>query len=196
MFLHWKKGVRLAVVAILAACSADPTVTSTTAPTAVPQGSVQSLQVGPSPIGVLTAMRPLTRKAPLRQDVSASALIGAAGGTLSLPQAGFTLVVPAGAVGVPTAFSVTALAGAEVAYEFEPHGTVFLRPLAAMQELRGTRHTLLQAPLKAGYFPDRATLSISGVGTMVSEQIAGLVDLRHSSFTWPIQHFSGYIVAW
>ena len=31
---------------------------------------------------------------------------------------------------------------------------------------------------------------------MVSERIAGAVDLRRTSFTWPINHFSGYIVAW
>ncbi len=192
---HWKSCVRLAVVAMLAACSADPNVTATTAPLQ-PQAAAQALQVGPLPVGTLSAVHPLTRRNPLRNDVSTSATIGAAGGTLRLSQVGLTITVPPGAVTAPTNFTVTALAGTEVAYEFEPHGTVFRRPLTAVQELRGTRHTLAQAALVAGYFPDRSSLSASGLGMMVSERIAGAVDLRRASFTWPIQHFSGYIVAW
>ncbi len=192
---HWKSCVRLAVVAMLAACSADPNVTATTAPLQ-PQSATQALQVGPLPVGTLSAVHPLTRRNPLRNDVSTSATIGAAGGTLRLPQVGLTITVPPGAVTAPTDFSVTALAGTEVAYEFEPHGTVFVRPLTAVQELRGTRHKLAQSALVAGYFPDRSALSATGVGMMVSERIAGAVDLRRTSFTWPIRHFSGYIVAW
>lgn len=192
---HWKSCVRLAVVAMLAACSADPNGTATTAPLQ-PQSAAQAVQVGVLPIGTLTAVHPLTRRNPLRSDLSTSATIGAAGGTLRLPQVGFTLTVPAGAVTAPTNFSVTALAGAEVAYEFEPHGTVFLQPLTAVQELRGTRHTLAQSALMAGYFPDRSAVGTNGLGMLVSERIAGAVDPRRALFTWPIQHFSGYIVAW
>lgn len=196
MFINWKKGARLAVVALLAACSADPNAIATTAPTMQSPVAAQALQIGPLPIGTLTSMRPLTRRAPLRNDLTASAYIGPAGGTLRLPQAGFTLTVPAGAVASRTAFSVTALAGSDVAYEFEPHGTVFLRPLSAEQELRGTRSALIQSVLKAGYFADRSALSVTGVGMMVSEQISGALDPRQNAFTWPIRHFSGYIVAW
>jgi hypothetical protein len=196
MFINWKKGTRLAVVALLAACSRDPNDVAATAPTLQSPTAAQALQVGQLPIGTLTAMRPLTRRAPLRSDLTASANIGPAGGTLRLPQAGFTLTVPAGAVAALTHFSVTALAGSDVAYEFEPHGTVFGRPLSAVQELRGTRRALIQSTLKAGYFADRSALSVRGVGTMVSEQIAGALDPRRNAFRWPIQHFSGYIVAW
>lgn len=192
---HWKSCLRFAAVAVLAACSNDSNVLATTEPLQ-PQSAAQALQVGPLPIGTMASVRPLTRRAPLRSDLSASARIGAAGGTLRLPQAGFTLTVPPGAVKKPTTFSVTALAGADVAYEFEPHGTVFLRPLSATQELRGTRHALAGPSLLAGYFPDRSALSTSGLGTLVSERIAGTVDLRRTAFTWPIGHFSGYIVAW
>lgn len=192
---HWKSCVRLAAVAMLAACSADPNVTATTAPLQ-PHSAVQALEVGPLPIGTLTAVHPLTRRSPLRSDVATSATIGVAGGVLRLPQVGLTITVPPGAVTAPTDFSVTALAGTEVAYEFEPHGTVFLRPLTAVQELRGTRHTLAQSALMAGYFADRSSLNVTGLGMLVSERIAGAVDLRRTTFTWPIQHFSGYIVAW
>lgn len=191
----WKTCARFAAVAMLAACSADPNVTATTEPLQ-PHASVQALQVGPLPVGTLASVRPLTRRSPLRTDLSASARIGAAGGVLRLPQAGLTVTVPPGAVTSPTNFSVTALAGSDVAYEFEPHGTVFLRPLTAVQELRGTRHLLAGSALMAGYFPNRSALSTSGLGTLVSERIAGAVDLRRTSFTWPIEHFSGYIVAW
>ncbi len=196
MFINWKTGARLTLVAILAACSADPNAIATTAPMLQPPAAAQALHIGPMPIGTLTTMRPLTRRAPLPYDLTASANIGPAGGTLRLPQAGFTLTVPAGAVDAPTHFAVTALAGSDVAYEFEPHGTVFLRPLSAVQELRGTRSALVQSALKAGYFADRSTLGVSGVGVMVSEQIAGTLGSRRNDFTWPIRHFSGYIVAW
>jgi hypothetical protein len=64
---------------------------------------------------------------------SASAVIGAFGGQLTLPSAGLTVVVPPFAVASPTRITVTAVAGNQVAYELDPHGTRLLVPLVVTQ---------------------------------------------------------------
>ncbi|MCC6772795.1 MAG: hypothetical protein IT360_16520 [Gemmatimonadaceae bacterium] len=191
-----KAAAQLAVAVLFAACSADPTahVTSPTAPAA--SVVAQPLTAGPSLLGALTTLQPIQRRLPLPRDLRVEATIGPEGGTIGLPAAGFSVTVPRGAVTVDTRFSVTALRGAHVAYEFEPHGTVFLRPLDAAQDLRVTRQPLMRATLKAGYFADRAQLGASSLGALVSELIPGRVDPRRSWFHWNIEHFSGYIVAW
>jgi hypothetical protein len=71
-------------------------------------------------------------------EYNASAVIGPAGGTLSLPDADFTMAIPRGALSEPTLISVTALAGPHVAYDMQPHGLRFLRPVTVVQELRNT----------------------------------------------------------
>src|SRR5919199_1682567 len=93
-------------------------------------------------------------------SVVASATIGRAGGTLALEEAGLTLTVPPGAVRLPTTFTITALAGDLVAYEFGPHGWIFHKPLRVTQRLQGIDHGALQGPLalSAAYFPDRERL--------------------------------------
>jgi hypothetical protein len=197
----WKKTLQLAAVVLLAACNTDVTgyndAQPAPSPAQSPAASIGAVDPVLSPVvGTLSAMQPLHRKAPLARDVRVARVIGRNGGTIRVPEAGFTLTVPAGAVAGPTRFEVNALQGREVAYEFEPHGTVFARSLVAVQDLSVTRERLVQGTLMAGYFADRAQLGASGVGALVSERIPGLVDARRSAFRWPIDHFSGYIVAW
>jgi len=182
------RGVQVVALALLAACSTDSSRGSTPLQPSEPQASL---------VDVLTALRPLNRRVPLAHDVSASATIGRNGGTLRLPGTGLTVTVPAGAVTRDTRFKVTALAGRPVAYEFEPHGITFRKPLSAEQDLTGTRIELgLPLLLKAGYFPHKSLIDPDGVSALVSETIPGLLDLRLFSFRWKIEHFSGYIVAW
>lgn len=189
MSLHktWRH-FRLLALAALAACGVDrPTEPVTLAP-ATPNQSL---------VGTLTALRPLQRRVPLRTDITVSAVIGAAGGTLAIPSAGFELRVPPGAVNAPTNFSVTALEGQAVAYEFEPHGVTFNRELRATQDLSVSRNVLALSPLlKAGYFAERWQISPSGTSALVSEIFSGVVNARLTEFRWGIPHFSGYIVAW
>jgi hypothetical protein len=197
MRMPWKKSLQLAAIVLLAACNSDVTGNDAAQPSAAPSASIGVLDPALSPVvGSLTAMQPLYRKVPLAQDVRVARTIGRAGGTIRLPQAGFTLTVPPGAVSGPTQFVVNALQGREVAYEFEPHGTVFAKSLVAVQDLKVTRERQVLGTLMAGYFADRSLLSASGVGALVSERIPGLVDPRRRDFQWPIDHFSGYIVAW
>lgn len=191
-----KAAAQLAVAVLLAACSADPT--AHVALPSAPAASIveQPVALDPTIIGALTALQPLQRKLPLTRDLRVEADIGPDGGTIGVPAAGFSVTVPRGAVTVATHFAVTALRGGQVAYEFEPHGTVFLRPLDAVQDLRVTRQPLVRGVLKAGYFANRVQLSTNSLGALVSELIVGRTDPRRSTFRWHIEHFSGYIVAW
>jgi len=141
----------------------------------------------------LTQVSGLRRNAPLAAAITVTQTIGASGGTLSIPQAGVTVTVPAGAVAGPTMFTMTARAGSIVAYDFAPHGVVFAKPLVFNQSLTGTSATLLNTPLlELGYYADPSQL-LPG-GGMLSELTSGVVNLLDWSFTANIKHFSGYMV--
>lgn len=172
-------------VALLTACGTD-----SSAPTA----PLQPADADRSLLGFLTRVRPLNRYVALDDEIEVSAVIGSRGGTLSIPETGFELTVPSGAVTRDTRFVVRALPGKAVAYEFEPHGTVFRRSLTAKQSLDGTKPEL--GLLRGAYFPDRSLISPSGASALVSELLGGITNLLNHSFTWRIDHFSGYIVAW
>ena len=183
-------GARLLSVLLLAGCARDAA--SPVEPTAaIPQKPSAAL------LGLLP-VRGVTRSTALATNISVSAVIGKAGGTMTIPDAGLTLVVPAGAVTANTKFTATALAGRVVAYEFEPHGTKFAVPLKFTQDLRKVSLlSALTAPLMNGaYFTDSGNID-QGLGlALVSELLPATVDLLHSRVTFPIKHFSGYLVSW
>jgi hypothetical protein len=186
---------RLAALALgvvtLASCAGD-------APTAPPQlassGPSTSL-LGPL-LGVTTSLLSLDglqRTTPLAAPITVSKAIGSAGGTLSIPAAGVTVVVPKGALTSTTTITMTARAGSLVAYDFAPHGITFAKPLQFKQSLKGTNASLLTAPLLSlGYYSDAGLLTKTG--GLVSELLGGVVDVLSWSFQSSIPHFSGYIV--
>jgi hypothetical protein len=138
-------------------------------------------------------VRGVTRVSPLAQNISVSAVIGSDGGTISIPDAGLTLVVPAGAVTSSTTFTATALAG-----RLEPHGTKFAVPLQFTQDLRKVSLVgVVTAPVLDGaYFTDASRLNQTiGFGA-VSEIVPATVDLLRLQVGFPINHFSGYLVSW
>ncbi len=133
------------------------------------------------------------RITPIATSITVRKTIGTAGGTLSIPTAGVTVVVPQGALASSTVITMTARAGYLVAYDFAPHGITFAKPLSFTQSLSGTNVTLFQAAsLKLGYYTDPSLLGKT-VAT-VSELIGGTVNTLSWSFTSKINHFSGYIV--
>ena len=139
----------------------------------------------------------LARKHALPSDITVSAVIGKEGGSLSIPAAGFELIVPKGAVKGPTDFKVTALKGRLVAYEFGPHGITFKKSLVARQDLAVTDWSLLPfRPLNAGYFADKEHLDFGAKTALLSEVIDGVTTPLTKEFNWRIEHFSGYVVAW
>lgn len=139
----------------------------------------------------------LERKIALTRDITVSAVIGDKGGTLSIPAAGFTITIPAGAVKARTTFTVTAIKGTLVAYEFGPHGIKFARSLSARQDLSVTKWSPLSiSTLVAGYFADRSALNFTNATAVVSEVLSGVTDPLTQKYTFKIDHFSGYVVAW
>ena len=179
------RSLRLALAAVgLGACTAD-------APTALSPGDAS-----PALLTDLFVKYPLERKSVLPEDVSVSATIGRQGGRILLADQGFTLVVPRGAVRRDTRFTVTAVAGKMVAYEFEPHGTIFSVALVATQDLGKTvyRPRLLSS-LVAGYFIDRGQLLQRDGTVLLNELLQGVTSPLTGDFKWSIEHFSGYIVA-
>jgi hypothetical protein len=141
----------------------------------------------------------VTRDTPLSSAVSASATIGAFGGQIVVPGTGLKVVVPPFAVTSPTTITVTALAGDQVAYEFEPHGKQFLVPLLITQNLVGTSaysgglittHTLF-----GGYFASQSDLNPSNGTALVSEILGIALNLSAKTATFPVFHFSGYLIA-
>lgn len=148
-------------------------------------------------LGSLTEKNVLRRQVALTQDITVSKRIGRRGGTIEIPAAGFTLRIPPGAVRDEVQFRVTAVAGKAIAYEFAPHGIRFAVPLVANQDLANTDYRPLSLRfLSAGYFADRSQLDLFRATALVSELINGLTLPLSRQFYWPIQHFSGYVVAW
>lgn len=126
------------------------------------------------------------------RDYTVSQTIGPEGGVVRIPDTGFELVVPANAVSTPTNFSVTALAGRSVAFEFQPHGTTFKVPLTFRQNIRYTRFGHGQH-LKGAYFEDRTKINANTGAATVLEQIDASVNGDWIEFL--IHHFSGYLVS-
>ncbi|HEX5726432.1 MAG TPA: hypothetical protein VFX98_13245 [Longimicrobiaceae bacterium] len=136
----------------------------------------------------------LQRLSPLPRSYSASAVVGQGGGTLSIPQAGFSITFPPGAIrGAPVTVRATALAGNNVAYRLEPHGLTFGTSPVITQEL-GVTQALLGllnlGGLEGAYFPSDAAL---GKGTaLVTELRPATMDLLRFRMRFDIRHFSGY----
>lgn len=184
----------IALGVLLVACAQDRATapTAATAPVAAP--SPDLLGGLTSTLG-LTKTSGLLRSVPLANDITVSKTIGVAGGTLSIPAAGVTVVVPYGALNQSTVITMTARKGNLVAYDFAPHGITFAKPLVFTQKLAGTNASLLNVTsLKLGYYSDSSLLG--GVTALVSDLLGGVANLLDWSFTAPIPHFSGYVVCW
>jgi hypothetical protein len=140
----------------------------------------------------------LRRNAPLRAHITVSATIGPRGGRLDIPAAGFTLEVPAGAVLLPTSFTVTALAGDLLAYEFGPDGSTFAVPLVATQDLKVTQVQRLprRASLRAGYFRSASDLDHASATASIAQESGTTVSATGHRLGFRIPHFSGWIVLW
>ena len=180
----------LAITTLALAASCDSGVT---APAPTPATTASRLLL-PS----ATTVSVVTRNTPLASPLIVSKTVGVLGGTISIPGAGLKVVVPALAVTSPTTITVTAVAGNQVAYEFQPHGIRFLVPLLVSQNLIGTsayNGGLLQLGLRGAYFANSSDLN-PGAGTaLVSELLGVALNLSAKTATFPVFHFSGYLIA-
>ena len=143
----------------------------------------------------------LTRSTALASDVTVSAVIGTAGGELTIPSAGIVLKVPAGALAQSTTISMTAVAGSAVAYTFAPHGLVFAKPVKLEQSLAGTAAGTtpgLLANAHAAYFEGSLDSNYVDAGrtkVKVKENQLTYHDANGGKLKFSIGHFSGYILA-
>jgi hypothetical protein len=159
----------------------------TPAPSAPSQSLLSTL------LGAPKVISPINRNTPLKAPVTVEKKIGVLGGTIVVPNTGLTIVVPPLAVSQNTNFSVTALAGSAMAYDFGPHGTKFLVPLILTQDLHNTdaasRGLLSALSLKLGYYPDANKI------TSVTELLTVGISLPTQTAVATVWHFSGYIWA-
>lgn len=142
-----------------------------------------------------TTVTTLRWATPLLEDVTTSATIGPEGGTITIPQTGFRLDVPAYAVTSPTTITVTAVAGSTVAYEFQPAGATFAKRLTVRQDLSLTTilPTLLETDFTGAYFSSRDDILPDG-SALVHELEPTTVDLFSLKVRFTVSHFSGYLV--
>jgi hypothetical protein len=168
-------------------CSNDSPTTPAAPPTSTQPGANTTLLDNPITIAVLQ------RTSPLATNEVVQKRIGILGGTLVLPNAGLTIVVPALAVTSPVTITATALAGSNVAYELEPHGLRFLAPVVMTQDLSETEArlggTVNPLSLYLGYFPNSSDI------TSVTELLSLQVNLPLQISTGLIWHFSGYALS-
>jgi hypothetical protein len=172
-------------------------------------GSEQALLTSPQldgaiPLGVVAdtagaRVFPVSRERPLARQESWSFDASPAGTVARHPSTGLTITVPPGAVSKTTHITVTALRGAPIAYQFEPHGLQFSVPLQLTQSLRGAkfhRGTIATAPLLLGYFATDTLVTDATTGqSRVMEILPVLIDAKDQSAILSIHHFSGYTVA-
>ena len=144
----------------------------------------------------------LKRFKPLEANISVSAVIGRAGGSININAAGGKIDIPAGALDTNTTITMTALAGANVAYEFQPHGLTFKLPVKVQQTIAGTWAAEYPTLLKGmhGSYYNQASLDSTFVDATkyfakVSEHQIGYVESNASQIKFYIGHFSGYLVS-
>lgn len=185
----------VAVSVTLAACGAtDSTAPSTPAASAMKAAPADAANASllTTLLGSAQTVTPAHRNTPLAKSITVSKNIGILGGTIAIPGAGFSIVIPPLAIPATKTISVTAMAGDKLAYEFAPHGLKFALPLVMTQNLSQTDASgglLGLLNLKLGYFPD------SSKPTSVTELLGVQVDLLNQTAISTIWHFSGYIVA-
>ena len=134
------------------------------------------------------------------KGVRVSKTIGPAGGTISIPETGFTISFPVGAVAAPIAITITADED-YVAYKMDPAGTTFLKDVTVTQSLTPTELAFrpLRAPLYAAYIADDGVKLSGKVPVLELEPTQTIFSLLSplipQAQVWIIRHFSRYMLA-
>jgi hypothetical protein len=183
-------GVFTILATLATGCSerADPVAPAVTQPEAGLLGLRLDL-----PLTSLLQVSVLGRHVPLTTTETAGATIGSGGGTIRLPRSGLTVVVPRGALDRSMNIRVTAPAGKNVTYEFEPHGLVFRKAIRVEQDagLTSLVTNLLFPRIRGAYFEGAPT----GDTATVKEFRPTWVDLLRGRIIFTVEHFSGYLLA-
>lgn len=143
----------------------------------------------------------LKRTSPLEADISLTAVIGPEGGEIKIREAGGKIDIPAGALKDSVTITMTAKAGWDVAYEFEPHGLVFDLPVKLQQDLRGTfadQYPSLIPTLQGSYYDTSLAEMYCGGWNLfgrVKENMPASYDQNVKQLKFEIHHFSGYLLS-
>lgn len=181
-------GVLLMAGGTMVACGRDHT--SATSP-AVPRSPSHLL-------GLSLQVPIITRLTPLALPVQWSFVASPTGSQSSNVLTGLTVIVPAGAVSVPTVITVTAEAGAPLAYDFQPAGLHFNTPITLVQNLSLTNlvNGLLGSPVTGAYYSTTTLQYDPSTGT------APVNEFEPTTTNWlllqtrvSVSHFSGYTFA-
>jgi hypothetical protein len=141
-------------------------------------------------VGVLSPV--LTRDEPLTRDEVVSAYIGPWGGTIRLPRAGLTVTVPRGALDRYTRITVKAPAGDLMAYEFQPHGIRFERPVIVTQEVSRNEAA---GGLEAIYFEGELQPTVEVLEVLPTATMGSVAIFRLEHFSYYAFRRRGYVVA-
>jgi hypothetical protein len=130
-----------------------------------------------------------------------SALIGPAGGTLSLPHSDFTMMIPEGALSEPTTITVTSVAGPHVVYDMQPHGLQFNKPVTAVQDLGNTSvyGTSAAGRVRSAYLAvGNYDVGTDGIAAPAELQAATTLFYGENAVAethvWTLNHFSRWIL--
>ena len=182
------------LMVLLSACGGDRSVLVAPLPG---DATVPPMGVVLSPDGA--RVHPVHREASLNASVTWSFDVGAEGAVSRNHATGLTITIPPGALGARTRITVTAIAGAALAYRFEPHGLQFAAPVELRQSLNGLkiRRDVFGFPrLIGGYFAEDAPAVDVATGTVrVTEIMPVWLDGKSKTIRLEIRHFSGYTVA-
>ena len=186
-----------AALATLTGCGDAPT-----GPRSLAAGSPRFEMTSTNPTPT-SKVKGLTRLATLAHAVVVTKTIPDGGGKIDVPGTDFSLEIPKGAFeGKSMTFTITAYAGKVIAYDFEPHGTVFLKPLKATQHLaKTTWKNLSQLPgysyndWAGAYFADYSQVDDVVGNATVNELLPCLIDWKGGTLTFYIPHFSGYMIS-
>jgi hypothetical protein len=193
----WLAGVgAVALIAVAIGCG-DPPSTPMRPSSATPGRAAYTLSTNS-----LTPAIGLLRTQPLLNNVVVVKVLSNGGGGIDVPGTDFQLQVPNGAFSAKTmTFTITAYAGNTVAYDFQPHGFVFLKPLQAVQQLGHTNWKTLNLPpgyypnWAGGYFADPSQINMTTGQALINEFMPGGISVGGATMTWSIPHFSGYMVS-
>ncbi len=144
----------------------------------------------------LISVTALTRDEAVPEGVVDTFTVTEKGGTLEIKETGLKIDVPEGAIpGRTLTIIVTALPGKAVAYDFQPHGTKFLKPLAFRQDLKNTSWDKLgfKGTIQGGYFKDVSQIDLR-TGIAILDELFP-VKFTDKNISFDINHFSGYMVS-
>jgi hypothetical protein len=191
-------GMAVAVALVGTACSdVAPTAPSIQRVGSTPQNLLGLGGVIGGTVNTLTGLLipPVHRTTPLPADVSWSFTAGPGGAVSSNSEVGLTIVIPYGALSSTETITVTALAGAPVAYRFEPHLT-FSKKVSLTQNTNGTDVDLLGSLLLSGAHFEGDNLELNADGlAIVTETVPAFLSLFTHTATFNVGHFSGWILA-